>query len=407
MPPEPLPRLFWRYLRFGLLAWGGPVAQINMIRQELVEERRWVTPEHFHRVLAVYQVLPGPEAHEMCVYFGMLSRGRLGGLLAGLGFMLPGFVLMLALSTLYTSGVELEVFRKFFVGVQPAVVALVVRAVYRIGQHALRDAWLWGLAAASGLGQVAGTSFWLTLPLSGLAYFFVHRGRGGLAAAVAAGMAAAVVLSWVPARVAGDPRPPYLGQIVTPSGTEEAERASGAPAAQRPSLLRLLTSGLRAGLLSFGGAYTVLPFLRHDAVEVGRWLTDTQFLDGVALSGVLPAPFVIFSTFVGFLGGGLPGALVLTAGVFAPAFAFTLIGHRWVERLVGQPRLHGFLDGVTAGVVGLIATTAVALFRVGVDSLTAAATFGLSLAVLYAWRAKAAVAAVVLGAGLLGMVGRP
>lgn len=200
MPPEPLPRLFWRYLRFGLLAWGGPVAQINMIRQELVEERRWVTPEHFHRVLALYQVLPGPEAHEMCVCFGMLSRGRLGGLLAGLGFMLPGFVLMLALSTLYTSGVELEVFRKFFVGVQPAVVALVVRAVYRIGQHALRDAWLWGLAVASGLGQVAGTSFWLTLPLSGLAYFFVHRGRGRLAAAVAAGLAAAVVLSWVPAR---------------------------------------------------------------------------------------------------------------------------------------------------------------------------------------------------------------
>ena len=96
-------RLFWRFLRFGLLAWGGPVAQIAMIRRELVDEERWVTPDHFHRILALYQVLPGPEAHELCVYFGMRARGRLGGLLAGLGFMLSGFILILTLSWAYVN----------------------------------------------------------------------------------------------------------------------------------------------------------------------------------------------------------------------------------------------------------------------------------------------------------------
>ena len=102
-PPQSYLQLFLRFLRFGLLAWGGPVAQIAMIRQELVEEERWISPERFNRILAVYQVLPGPEAHELCVYFGMLSRGRIGAILAGLGFMLPGFVFMFALSWFYVT----------------------------------------------------------------------------------------------------------------------------------------------------------------------------------------------------------------------------------------------------------------------------------------------------------------
>ena len=132
-PREPYVPLFLRFLRFGFLAWGGPVAQIAMIRQELVEEERWVSRERFNRTLAVYQVLPGPEAHELCVYFGMLSRGRLGGLLAGLGFMLPGFILMFLLSWLYVA-VDITtsaLFAAAFAGVQPAVGATIVRAVHR------------------------------------------------------------------------------------------------------------------------------------------------------------------------------------------------------------------------------------------------------------------------------------
>lgn len=145
VPHESYLRIFLRFLRFGLLAWGGPVAQIAMIRQELVDEQKWIPNARFNRVLAVYQALPGPEAHEMCVYFGMLSRGRLGGFLGGLGFMLPGFLLMFALSWFYLKyGLNSPLFAAFFFGCQAAVGALILRAVHRIGGHALVDRSLWG-----------------------------------------------------------------------------------------------------------------------------------------------------------------------------------------------------------------------------------------------------------------------
>ncbi len=398
IPPEPLGQLFWRYLRFGLLAWGGPVAQIALIRQELVVEKGWVSPAHFNRVLALYQVLPGPEAHEMCVYFGMLSRGRLGGFLAGLGFMLPGLLFMLALSALYVAGAGSEALQRVSLGVQPAVAALVLRAVHRIGQHALSDRWLWILACVCGVGATLGASFWVMLPLAGLAYLLARRAPR-LAMAVVAVLVVAVVVLWDPGRL-----PPWGGSNGASVPPTDAGGRPGEAALQPPSLSRLFAAGLRSGLLTFGGAYTVLPFLRHDAVEVGRWLTDAQFLDGVALSSVVPAPFVIFSTFVGYLGGGWVGAVVLTAGIFLPAFAFTLVGHRHLERLIDHPGAHGFLDGVTAGVVGLIAATAVEVLRAAVDRPETAAVFALSLAVLYRWKAKGAVAAVVAAAGVVGWV---
>ena len=122
IPHQSYASLFLRFLRFGFLAWGGPVAQIAMIRQELVEEEKWISPEKFNRVLSVYQALPGPEAHELCVYFGMIARGRIGALLAGLGFMLPGFLLMLLLSWFYvTYGISSPLFQSVFMGMQPAV----------------------------------------------------------------------------------------------------------------------------------------------------------------------------------------------------------------------------------------------------------------------------------------------
>ena len=161
---------------------------------------------------------------------------------------------------------------------------------------------------------------------------------------------------------------------------------------------------MKAGLLTFGGAYTVIPFLQQDAVVASGWMTNRHFLDGLALSGILPAPLIIFSTFVGYFGGGPLGAVAMTLAIFLPAFAFTLVGHDVLERVIGNPAVHTFLDGVTAGVVGLIAATTIALFRDGVTSWQALLIFGLALAAVYAWKAKAAVAGIVLGAGLLGAV---
>src|SRR3990170_2504939 len=169
---EQLPAsIFLRFLRFGFLAWGGPVAQIGMIKRELVEEERWLTPDRFNRLLAIYQVLPGPEAHELCVHLGMMKRGRLGGILAGLGFMLPGLLLILALAWAYQRlDLDQPLVAAIFMGVQIGVIALIVRAVHRIGEHVLADKWLWAVGLASALGSWLGVSFWIILPAAGLFY---------------------------------------------------------------------------------------------------------------------------------------------------------------------------------------------------------------------------------------------
>jgi chromate transporter len=359
-----------------------------MIRQELVEEERWITPERFNRVLAVYQVLPGPEAHELCVFFGMLSRGRVGGLLAGLGFMLPGFILMFALSWFYVAvGINSPLFASVFQGFQPAVAALIVRAVHRIGGHALHDnRWLWGVALGAAAAQLLGVHFAITLIMAGVLYALAQRGLVRIAAGL--GLAAVVALAVFAFTATAAPASGVL--------------SDGSSVVVSPSLLTLLFSGLRAGLLTFGGAYTVIPFLQRDAVEVGRWMTNAQFLDGLALSGILPAPLIIFSTFVGYLGGGPLGALVLTIGIFFPAFAVTLVGHDQLERLVENQAAHAFLDGVTAGVVGLISATALTLLNESVRDLPSWIVFALGLLLLFRWKAKWAVAVVVVGAGVLG-----
>jgi chromate transporter len=389
--PESCPTLaaiFARFLRFGLLAWGGPVAQIAMIKRELVEDEKWLTPDRFNRLLAVYQVLPGPEAHELCVHLGMMKRGRLGGFLAGLGFMLPGLLLILALAWTYQ---RLDLNRPeiaaIFLGVQIGVIALIVRAVHRIGEHVLTDKWLWVVGIASAIASLLGVSFWIVLPVAGLSYAALAANRFGSAAVVVlAGLAGAL---WFTAPIEG---------LESATALQPVEQGS-------VSALALFISGLKAGLLTFGGAYTAIPFVRNDAV--GRdWVTDGQFLDSLALSGIIPAPLIIFATFVGYLAGGFAGALAITAGIFLPAFSFALIFYDRLERVIEDERLHRLLEGIAAGVVGLIAVTALQLgwnVAQSVPSLIlGAAIFAASMALLYLWKSKLNVLAVVAGAAILG-----
>ena len=394
LPQLSYAQIFAKFLRFGFLAWGGPIAQIAMIRRELVDEEHWVSSARFNRILAVYQVLPGPEAHELCVFFGTLPKGKLGGLLAGLGFMMPGFVLMFALSWLYLSTgiMQTAAATAAFLGVQPAVIDLIVRAVHRIGGHILLDRWLWGIAGVAGLAALVGTPFWLTLPIAGLVYMFATRRQrvtAGLLMAVLVGLG--LYFAWV-----------------TFAGPVGGDAVSAQPVAnQEPSLLDLFISGLKAGLLTFGGAYTVIPFLRADAVGNG-WMTDAQFLDGLALSGILPAPLIIFSTFIGYFGGGPLGAIVMTIGIFLPAFSFSLFFHDQLERLVDNEKIKTFLEGISAAVVGLIAATTLELGQktlVNVPGVVIPlAIFAVALALLYVFKAKTTILWVVLAAAGAGLV---
>jgi chromate transporter len=387
IPHQSLSSIFLRFLKFGFLAWGGPFAQIAMIRQELVDEEKWITPARFNRVLAVYQALPGPEAHELCVYFGMIARGRIGAFLGGLGFMLPGFALMFTLSWFYVSyGINSPLFQSIFIGMQPAVAALIVRAVHRIGGHALlENNWLWAIAIIAAIAQLLSVNFLITLFVTGI-IFAVSKNRFP---AIALTILFVGFLAYV-----GFSSPQA---VQSPTVVESAANGDA-------SFLTLFWSALRSGLLTFGGAYTVIPFLQHDAVQVGGWMTNAQFLDGLALSGLLPAPLVIFSTFVGYVGGGALGAVIMTIGIFTPAFAFTMFGHDFLERLVDNKSVHTFLDGVTAGVVGLISASALVILSTTITSLHAWIIFSGSILLLFRSSAKWTVAVVVLSAGLYGFL---
>jgi chromate transporter len=363
---EPPGHIFLRFLRFGLLAWGGPAAQIAMIRRECVEELGWLDDEEFAKTLAVYQVLPGPEAHELCVHLGVLRGGRLGGFLAGLGFMLPGFVLMVAASALY---VEVGIDQDLFYGLQAAVAALVAMAVVRLSRAFVTDLALALLAVAAFAATLfLDAPFLLVLAAGGLLYWGWRRlPRGGALSLSPGTLAFMLVLA-----------------VSLPLGAE------------------LFLEGLKTGMLTFGGAYSAVPLLQQSAVEGHGWLTQDQLVDGLAISGILPAPLIIFATFIGHLAGGVGGALLITVGVFLPAFVFPLFLHRQLVAASADERLRPFLLGVTAAVVGLIAAVTVDLLDASVpDAPSALLALG-AFAVLYRWPGKLIVLWVVLGCGAIG-----
>jgi chromate transporter len=373
--PEAPGAIFLRFLKFGCLAWGGPAAQIAMIKRECVDEEKWVSEQSFKRQLAVYQVLPGPEAHELCVYFGRLRGGKLGGFLAGLGFMLPGFLLMLALSALYVEADIASHLHSLFYGLSAAVGALVARAVVRLGGSFLTDAPLVLIAIAGfALTLFAEANFVVVLLGGGIAYELWRNARAwiGRASSISMSPVALLVLA--------------AGAISFSLG------------------LSIFWEGLKAGLLTFGGAYTVVPFLHGTAVDGHHWLTGKQFVDGLAIGGILPAPLIIFATFVGYLAGGLVGALLITFGIFLPAFVFPIFLHRQLVAISENPRLHLFLLGVAAGVVGLIAAVTVEIVETSVvDVYTAILAIGAFLA-LNRWHGKLTVLYVVLACGAIGVL---
>lgn len=354
------------WLRVGLLSFGGPAAQIAVMHREVVEERHWISDARFLHALNFCMLLPGPEAQQLATYLGWLMHGVRGGLAAGLLFIIPGVVVMMALSLVYATLGEVPVIAALFFGLKCAVLVLVMEALLRVAKRALKGVAAWVLAAAAFLAL-----FVLNAPFPAV-----------VLAAALAGYAMPQAFAAGGHGKAKDGPPALLDALIA----REPDRiAQMGPAAKRAGLVALVIwlwpvallagSGVfgdiawffsKMAVVTFGGAYAVLAYVAQEAVERYHWLTAPEMLAGLGLAETTPGPLILVLQFVGFLAGhrdagvagGFAGAALTVWVTFAPCFAWIFLGAPYVERLHDIPRLKGALAGVTAAVVGVIANLA-------------------------------------------------
>jgi len=323
--------VFLYFLFLGFVNVGGPVAQITMMFNHMVEKRRWLTKDRFVKIMAFCHMLPGPEALQLAIYVGYLKRKFVGGILAGLTFIIPGAAIMIFLSWLYVKYGKLPQVNNALYVLKPAVLGIIGAGIIKLGRASIRNVFLGFLLAGSFAGmRFAGINFLLILIIAGLLNLLFKEGLPRLRKAMPS-MKAAIV-----------------GVIVLLPLIDSR-------------LLQISWLFLKTGFLSFGGAYASLVFVQQGAVVQHQWLTDGQLLDGVALSVATPGPFMLFTTFAGYVAGGVAGAILATFFVFLPSFIFVLGGAHYVEKIQHHQSIQAFLAGVSAGVVGVIAVVSLAL----------------------------------------------
>jgi len=366
---------FW--LKLGFISFGGPAGQIAIMHNELVERRRWISEQRFLHALNYCMLLPGPEAQQLATYIGWLMHRTWGGIVAGALFVLPSLFILIGLSWVYLRFGDVPVVAGLFYGIKPAVTALVLHAAHRIGTRALKSRWMWTIAGAAFVAIFA-----FNLPFPAI-------------------VAAAALIGWVGAR-----RAPHVFAMVSGHGSAKASYGPAlidddtpTPAHARFSrrhLMRILVVGLalwaaamaalvvwqgwdstlaqmgwfftKAALMTFGGAYAVLPYVYQGAVDGHQWLSAPQMIDGLALGETTPGPLIMVVAFVGFLGGwqhqvlgpealftaGALAATVVTLFTFLPSFIFILAGGPAVEATHGKLGFTAPLTAITAAVVGVI-----------------------------------------------------
>jgi len=362
---------FLYFLFLGFVNVGGPVAQITMMFNHMVEKRKWLSQDRFVKIMGFCHMLPGPEALQLAIYVGYLKRRIWGGILAGLTFVLPGAALMIVLSWLYVRYGQLTFVANALYVLKPAVVGIIAAGIIKLGSAAIRNVFLGVLLGGSIAAMYfLGVNFLLILLMAGLLNLLKEKGWSRPPQASTMFQVAIVAV--------------VLIAIFTES-----------------RLLQIAWLFFKTGLLSFGGAYAAIIFVQRGAVAEHAWLTDAQLLDGVALSVATPGPFMLFSTFAGYLAGGVAGAIVATFFVFLPSFVFVLGGAHYVEKVQDNATIQAFLSGVSAAVVGVIAVVSVELIPEAIvgwpTMLIAAAAF---LAIVW-W--KRDVALVAIG-GIVGGV---
>jgi chromate transporter len=421
---------FAYWLRLGFISFGGPAGQIAIMHRDLVEERRWISEQRFLHALNYCMLLPGPEAQQLATYIGWLMHRTWGGIVAGALFVLPSLAILIALSWIYLVYGDVPAVAGVLYGIKPAVTAIVLAAAWRIGGRALRHPYLWAIAVAA---FVAIFAFNVPFPLI------------VLAAAIAGWIGARVVpkaFDGSGAHAAAASSGPALIDDDSPRPTHT--HWSGAHALRVLLVFLLLWAGAigllvalmgwsgtltqmawfftKAALLTFGGAYAVLPYVVQGAVEHYGWLTTAQMMDGLALGETTPGPLIMVVAFVGFVGGwthqvlgdsllagGVLAAAVVTFFTFLPSFLFILLGAPFIESTHGQLAFTAPLKGITAAVVGVIVNLAVffALHIWWPDGRAAgidAASVLISISALVAlMRFKVGVIPVIVACGLAGL----
>src|SRR5436309_14343825 len=369
--------VFLYFLFLGFVNIGGPVAQITMMFNHMVEKRQWLSKDRFVKIMAFCHMLPGPEALQLAIYVGYLKRKVWGGILAGLTFILPGAAVMIILSWLYVKYGQFPQVTNALYVLKPAVLGIIAAGIIKLGGAAIRNFFLALLFIGAFVGmRFAGINFLLILLIAGLLNLIVDQGSLLLKKATPT----------MPAMIGG------IGVLLPLSDSR---------------LFQIAWLFLKTGLLSFGGAYASLVFVQRGAVAQYHWLSDGQLLDGVALSVATPGPFMLFTTFVGYLVSGVAGAVLATFFVFLPSFVFVMGGVHYIEKVRENRAVQAFLAGVSAAVVGVIAVVSLDLIPAALVNwpaiIIAAVAFVL---IAFLKRDVALVAVAAIGGGVVYAVVR-
>jgi chromate transporter len=428
--PVRLREAFWYWLKLGFISFGGPAGQIALMHAELVERRRWISEQRFLHALNYCMLLPGPEATQLAVYIGWLMHKTRGGIIAGTLFVLPSLVILIVLSWIYMAYGSQPAVAAVMYGIKPAVVAIVLAAAWRIGSRTLKNPVLVAIAIAAFLA-IAMLSLPFPLVVLGAAVIGLAGGHWWPAWFQVGGHQAGNRASYGPAIIDDDTPTPTHAAFSWPGLARVALIGCGLGAVAwlllaarfgpAGALAQMGWFFTKTALMTFGGAYAVLPYVYQGGVEHYHWLSGPQMIDGLALGETTPGPLIMIVAFVGFLGGwngalfgqsallaaGAAGAAAATFFTFLPSFIFILAGGPLVESTRGNVRLTAPLTAISAAVVGVIVSLAVffgghVFLRAGQVDIAAIAICAAACVALFRYRAGPI--KLILACALVGLV---
>ncbi|MBN9615407.1 MAG: chromate transporter [Acidobacteriales bacterium 59-55] len=367
--PAPLWSFVAYFLRLGTFGFGGPIALASRMETDLVHEKKWIEQGDYLQGLALAQLAPGPLAAQLAMYLGYVRAGVMGASLVGIAFVLPSFLMVLAVSALYVRYDGLPQLQAVFYGIGAAVVAIILRSVIKLGRSTLkRDKVLWTIATVLAVSTaITGREiFWLFL-LGGLCSLVVKTG-----------------VSKIPATLCLIPAVPISVQWL------------------QETRFQVFWFFLKSSLFVFGSGLAIVPFLHGGVVETHHWLNERQFLDAIAVAMITPGPVVITVAFIGYLVDGLPGAVLAAAGVFVPVYVVVLTSASFYRRISKNIAIQAFVKGVTAAATGAIAGSVFVIARHSIYDVQTVVIFGLTAIVLWRWKIPEPI--LVATSGVIGLI---